>query len=208
MNTIEDRPEGSDKTKVLLICGIVGAYAALIATFWYAMKAARENHLGPTTGIALSAAYVVLVLAVTAVFNRAWRGLAGRSWTPALTRRNRRVMRAAAIYAVLLIVAAWVHVLHPVQGPLAYALAVLPAIPVVAMVAAIGLYFREETDEFERAVRTENALWATGATLAIATVWGFAEMLAGAPRVDSYIWFPVWALCGQTAEFFVRRRYR
>ena len=109
---------------------------------------------------------------------------------------------------MLLIAVAWVHVLHPVQGPLAYVLALLPAIPVVAMVAAIGLYFREETDEFERAVRTENAMWATGATLAIATVWGFAEMLAGAPHVDSYIWFPVWAICGGIAEFFVRRKYR
>lgn len=208
MDTIKDRPEGSDKTKVLLITGIFAAYGILVATFLFAMKVARANHLGPTMGMAVSAAYVILVLAVAHVFHRAWRGVSGRSWTPALARRNRRSMRAAAIYAVLLVVVTWVHILHPVQGPLAYALAVLPAIPVVAMVAAIGLYFREETDEFERAVRTQNALWATGATLAIATVWGFAEMLAGAPHMDSYIWFPVWALCGGIAEFFVRRSYR
>jgi hypothetical protein len=208
MNTIDDRPEGSDKTKVLLISGVVGAYGILIATFFFAMKAARANHLGPTMGIVVSAVYVILVLAIASVFHRAWRGVSGRSWTPALARRNRRSMRAAAIYAVLLMIVTWLHVLHPVQGPLAYALALLPAIPVVAMVAAIGLYFREETDEFERAVRTENALWATGATLAIATVWGFAEMLAGALHANSFIWFPVWAVCGGIAEFFVRRRYR
>jgi hypothetical protein len=208
MNTIGDRPEGADRTKVLLVGGVVGAYSVLVVTFLFAMKAARANHLGPTMGMAASAAYVILVLAIAHVFHRAWRGVAGKSWTPALARRNRRSMRAAAIYAVLLMIVTWVHVLHPIRGPLAYALALLPAIPVVAMVAAIGLYFREETDEFERAVRTENALWATGVTLAIATVWGFAEMLADAPHVNSFIWFPVWAVCGQTAEFFVRRRYR
>jgi cobalamin synthase len=208
MNMIEDRPDGSEKTKALMMAAVFGAYAVLIAVFWFAMKAMKANHVGPTAGIALTVAYVILAIAILRIYYRALRGVVGRNWTSALARRNRRTMRATAIYAVLLTAVVWLSRLHPVHGPLAYALALLPAIPVVAMVAAIGLYFREETDEFERAVRTENALWATGVTLGISTVWGFAEMLAGAPHVDSYIWFPVWAVSGGIAEFFVRRRYR
>ena len=123
-------------------------------------------------------------------------------------RRNRRTVSAASIYVVLLLGVVWLHALHPVHGALAYALAVLPAIPVVGMVVAMGLYFREETDEVERSIRIENALWATGGTLALVTVWGFAELLAGAPHVGAWIWFPVWAVFGSVADFFIRRRYR
>ena len=69
---------------------------------------------------------------------------------------------------MLLLAATWLHVIFKLQGVVAYALAVLPALPVVGMAVAVGLYFREETDEFERAVRVESALWATGVTLAAA----------------------------------------
>jgi MFS family permease len=155
-----------------------------------------------------SVAYVILAGVIGYWFRRTWRRVSGDPCTPALERRNRRTMAAAAIYAVLLLAVVWLHAFHPVQGALAYVLAVLPAIAVVGMVVAMGLYFREETDEFERSIRIENALWATGGTLAIATVWGFAELLAGAPHVGAWIWFPVWALFGSVADFFIRRRYR
>jgi hypothetical protein len=102
----------------------------------------------------------------------------------------------------------FVRVTHPPQGVLAYALAVLPAIPVVGMGWAMGRYIRHEADEFERAVYVENALWATGAILSIATVWGFAETLAGAPRAPGWLWFPIWCLFTAIADIFTRRRYR
>ena len=61
---------------------------------------------------------------------------------------------------------------------LAYALAVLPAIPVVGMAWGTGRYIRDETDEFERAVYIENALWATGATLKVLRERGPSEPLS------------------------------
>jgi hypothetical protein len=117
-------------------------------------------------------------------------------------------MASAEIYAVILLAVTWLPTVHPVHGALAYGLALLPAIPVVGMAVAMGLYFREENDEFERVVRIEQALWATGGTLTIATVWGFTEMLADAPHLPNWIWFPVWALLTAVADFFIRRRYR
>jgi hypothetical protein len=154
-----------------------------------------------------SVVYVVLTLGISTGFTRLWRAAAGGSRTPALLRRDRRIMLSSAIYAALLLAVVWLQRIHPVHGPLAYALAVLPAIPVVVIVAAMGLYFRDETDEFERVVRIENALWATGGTLAIATVWGFAEMLAQAPHTPAWVWFPLWALSTSVADIFTRRRY-
>jgi hypothetical protein len=208
MNTADERPEMSDRTKLVMAASLLAALAILIFTFGWIMQVIRDHHLGQSYSMGATLVYVILALAISNIFNRAWRTLSGCNWTPALARRNRRTMASGAIYAVLLIGVVWLQKVHPVQGALAYGLALLPAIPVVGMVVATGLYFREETDEFERAVRAENALWATGATLGIAAVWGFAEMLAQAPHAPNWLWFPVWALFTAVADFFIRRRYR
>ncbi len=76
------------------------------------------------------------------------------------------------------------------------------------MVAAMGLYLREETDEFERAVNVEGALWATGGILAVTTMWGFAELLAGAPRLPLWLLFPAWAVMFSFGVMISRRRFR
>jgi hypothetical protein len=208
VNTIPDKPESSDLTKVVLLIGMLWICVIAAAAFWWAMTAIMSNHLGLPAAIAASAIYTVLILAITQAFNRAWFGATGRTRTPAVARRDRRTMISATVYAVLLLAVIFLRVVHPLQGVLAYALAVLPALPVLGMAWAIGLYLREETDEFERAVCVENALWATGATLSLATIWGFAEMLADAPHVPGWLWFPVWALSTSIADIFTRRRYR
>jgi hypothetical protein len=208
MNTIQDRPEASDLTKALMLIGLVWVCAIVAAGFYWAMTAIMANRLGLPAAIAASAVYCVLILAIVQLFNRAWIGALGRTLSPRMARRQRQTLIGAVVYAVLLLVAIFVRVSHPLHGVLAYALAILPAIPVVGMAWTMGLYIREETDEFERAVHIENALWATGATLSIATVWGFAEMLADAPHVGGWLWFPIWCLFTGIADIFTRRRYR
>jgi hypothetical protein len=150
----------------------------------------------------------VVILAIVQAFNRAWLGALGRPRTPAWTRRSRQTMVSAVVYAAVLLVVIFVRIAHPLQGVLAYALAIVPALPVVAMVWVMGRYIRDEADEFERTVYIENALWAAGAVLSIATIWGFAEMLANAPHVASWLWFPLWCLFTAVADIFTRRRYR
>jgi len=76
------------------------------------------------------------------------------------------------------------------------------------MVVAMGLYLREETDEFQRTVHVEGALWATGGILALTTMWGFAEMLAGAPRLPAWLLFPIWAVMLSFGVVASRRRFR
>jgi hypothetical protein len=207
MNTL-DRPDLSDRTKILAAASLITAFAVLIGSFWFAMKAIHQNNLGPYAVIGASLIYVVLVIVIVRVFRRAWRAFGGAPPTSALSRRDRRIRAGATVYVIFLMAVTWVHLLHPVQGALAYALALLPALPVVYMVVAVGLYFREETDEFERSVRIENALWATGVVMAVSTVWGFAELLAGAPHLQNWLWFPLWTGIGSTADFFIRRRFR
>jgi hypothetical protein len=208
VNTIPDKPESSDLTKGAMLIGLIWLCAIVAGAFWWAMTAISASHLGLPAAIAASAIYAALIVAIVHVFNRAWFGLSGRTWTPAVARRNRRSTIGALAYAVVLVAVIFVRVAHPLHGVLAYALAVLPAVPVLGMAWAMALYLREEEDEFERAVCIQNALWATGVTLSIATVWGFAEMLADAPHLGGWLWFPVWALAGTITDIFTRRRYR
>jgi hypothetical protein len=208
MNSIPDNPETSDLSRGMILIGFLWAYLIAAGAFWWAMTAIVGNHLGPSAAMGASAIYGVAILVLVQAFNRIWLDALGRIRTAAVGRRSRRTMISAAAYVAVLLAVMFVREMHLVRGVLAYALAILPAIPVIGMAWALGLYLREETDEFERALSIENALWATGATLSIATIWGFSEVLAGAPHAAGYLWFPIWALSTAIADIFTRRRYR
>jgi hypothetical protein len=107
-------------------------------------------------------------------------------------RYNGRVIVAAMVYAVLL--TSEQFALHRVHMPSApgYALAVLPALPIIAIFVLVGRYLIEEQDEYLRMRMVRQILWATGLTLAATTLWGFLED-AGLPHVPmfyvSVFWF-------------------
>jgi hypothetical protein len=96
-----------------------------------------------------------------------------------------RLFLAMAAYLILLFaVRAWLKT-SPPSGALLYGAAVLPALPILAAIWAVGRYIVEEADEYRRKLLVESILWATGITLAGTTVWGFLETFAGAIRVPS-----------------------
>jgi chromate transport protein ChrA len=133
-------------------------------------------------------------------------------FSPALnqaTRRyNRRFLTTMVIYAVSIILAAeWARHGHR-SGYSAYAIAALPGLTVVAALAIIGLYLKEEKDEFNRATQVEALLWATGITLAIETTWGFLENFTDAPHAPLYLGFALFCGIWGVANLFVRRRYQ
>ncbi len=76
------------------------------------------------------------------------------------------------------------------------------------MFVAMGLYLREETDEFQRAMQIESSLWATGIVMVICAIWGFLEMFHLAPHVEAWVVVPVWSMALGFANIFTRRRYR
>ena len=116
--------------------------------------------------------------------------------TPAGRRYLRRFWPAMSAYMVLLFAAAWMFKHHPpAPGPALYALAVLPALPLLVVIWAIGRFLVEETDEYLRARQVEAVLWATGLTLAATTVWGFLEVAGAAPHAPAYEAFVVFCVC-------------
>jgi len=122
---------------------------------------------------------------------------------------------AMGLYVVFLFGAVFAIKHAHVNGAMAYGLALLPALPILAVLVIVGMYLMEEPDEFERTVMVQAMLWAMGGVLALTTVWGFLEMFAeAAPQtmpvahLQPFWLFPLfWALVGVSTPL-VRWRYR
>jgi uncharacterized YccA/Bax inhibitor family protein len=113
--------------------------------------------------------------------------------SPAGWRYNKRVVVLSLIYSALLIGAVYGFKHHLVSGAFAWIVAILPALPIVGIFAAIGLYLVEEQDEYVRMLMVRQTLWASGFSLSIATVWGFLESFELVSHIEVYwvsvLWF-------------------
>jgi ABC-type proline/glycine betaine transport system permease subunit len=127
---------------------------------------------------------------------------------PAARRFFLRFLATMLVYAVCIVIAVWSFVHNHPTGVLAYLLAVLPALPIVAMLALFGLYLSEEKDEFQRAIFTESMLWGTGATLAATTVWGFLENFVHVPHLQLFLVFPLYCFFWGISSSLVQLRYK
>lgn len=111
----------------------------------------------------------------------------------AARRYSRDVILLSLIYAALLMGAVFAFRHGLAVGPLAYLVAILPALPIVGIFVAIGRFFVEQEDEYLRMLMVRQSLIATGFMLSISTVWGFLENFDLVPHVDSYwaaiLWF-------------------
>ena len=112
-------------------------------------------------------------------------------------RYTKRIAVTMSCYVALLFFSVWaLKHLHP-NHAVTVLLALLPAIPIVGVVVIVGLYLKEEKDEFQRELLTQALLWGMGGTLAIASVWGFLEANASAPHVPAFYAFVLfWAIVG------------
>ncbi|WP_031239000.1 hypothetical protein [Asticcacaulis sp. AC466] len=85
---------------------------------------------------------------------------------------------------------------YTAEGPLLYALAVMPALPIGGTILTMLRYI-EKSDEFIRAQITRRFILATGITLFICTAYGFLENYAGLQHFDLYyVYVLFWAAFG------------
>ena len=110
---------------------------------------------------------------------------------PAVRAYLRRFAITMTLYVVAVAAASVLSDL--VEGPLLWATAVLPALPLLALFWIMGRYLAELTDEYLRMLEVRKALVATGLTLAVTTVLGFLEIYAGLAHMPLFfvpvIWF-------------------
>ena len=102
----------------------------------------------------------------------------------------------------------WAFHYHAPHGLLAYALAIVPALPALAVIILVGMYFAEEKDEFKRFLITQSLLWGIGITFAFTTVWGFLELFTHIPHLNAALVFPFFCLLAGTSKLVLCRSYR
>jgi hypothetical protein len=68
--------------------------------------------------------------------------------------------------ATVWVITRYVHQHHPTGAKL-FMLAAVPAFDVVAMLVVVGIYLRDEVDEFKRHQLVVSILWAVGFTLGL-----------------------------------------
>lgn len=134
--------------------------------------------------------------------------LKAQPMSPAARRYLTRFMPTMTVYVAALMASIFIMRGSELAGPLLWLLAVLPALPLVGIIAIIGLYLVEETDEFQRTVLVQCILWGAGVTLSAATVWGFLENADLIPHMPAFMWFPVFCASMGLAQPIVRWRYR
>ncbi|MEQ1781608.1 MAG: hypothetical protein ABMA14_09625 [Hyphomonadaceae bacterium] len=177
------------------LAGMLALSAAFVATLWWISPGMKT-----TTG-ALMGAVVVMAFTVALIAGgmipqrlRQKRGLGEKMRAP-YRRYIRRFMPAMFGYVVLLLAAVTYAKDAAPTGVLAFIIAAAPAIPLLFAIRAIFLLPREEDDEYQRDQLYRAYAWATGATLAICTVWGFLDMFAAVPHAEMWLAFPIWSLC-------------
>ncbi|URW74685.1 hypothetical protein M9980_08855 [Sphingomonas donggukensis] len=132
-----------------------------------------------------------------------------KAHTAAGRRYTRRFMPTMAAYVVAILFATWaMKTWHP-TGALLVALSVLPALPIIGVIAVIGLYLVEETDEYLRTRIVQAMLVGLGFMLAFTSAWGFMEEGGVLPHMPAYFAFILWCFgwgVAQCVQSFRDRR--
>lgn len=110
----------------------------------------------------------------------------------AIRRYNVRVIVLSSVYALLLFAMVYLFRHQTLRGPIAYVVALLPAIPLIGVFVALGRYIVEETDEYLRMLMVRQALIASGVMLSITTAWGFLEGVGLVPHIAAYYTAVLW----------------
>jgi len=114
---------------------------------------------------------------------------------------------AALVVLTVFVATASFRLLH-LHGVVAYFVAVLPALPILWALVAVGQYLEEEKDEFQRALHVQYLLWGIGGTLATTTVWGYLEDFLQVPHLNLVYVYPIFWLFVAIAMPVVKRRYK
>lgn len=104
----------------------------------------------------------------------------------------RRFFPLMGLYVAVLFGAVWLNKTVAPAGPLAVALAILPALPLIGVVWAIGRLIVEEKDEYQRSLTVRQVVVATGFMLAVTSIWGFLETFGQVPHLPMYWAFIIW----------------
>ena len=165
--------------------------AFLIGTFGTGALKATGILTGPVSTMLFLASFLLIIPMVRA--NQ--KAMAARGCqSDAMARYQRRFMVASLSYVALLFASIWIAKTTEPGIAVRVLLAMVAALPVMAMIRAMALLLKEEDDEYLRSRHIQQSLVATGFLLTVSTLYGFLNTFDVAPRVDAWAAFPLWAI--------------
>lgn len=126
---------------------------------------------------------------------------------PVATARSRYIRDfsiAMGAYVVAIFSVVWILRTQAPEGPLLWALAVTPALPLLRVIQVVARHVLD-LDEYQRALQMRRMLAALAVTMGVCTVWGFVEAFADAPHIDLYLVFPLFSGLWGLSCLFIRR---
>jgi hypothetical protein len=187
-----------------------GALAIVTAGFVAALSVLIRNGLWSSwTGMLTTGAFAVAItaLASTPALVALRRNLGPKMRGPH-RRYSMRFLPAMLVYSLILAPAITFYQDTKPEGVLAWVVAIAPAAPLLFAIRALMLYYKEEDDEFLKAMAVQSHLLATGFMMAICTTYGFLDMFDLVPHVDLWAVFPLWALCLVPAQAITMKKFR
>jgi hypothetical protein len=190
----------------LLAAGFVVLLMAYAALIWWNFQQEHWSSLAHVTGTIV---FTVSVwsLAMVPYFRLRRRGV-GHKMRPPIKRYMMRFMPAMLLYVVILTLTMEIYKAEKPAGALAWAVALLPTIPLLFAIRAIMLLMKEEDDEFQRMLHLKAFVLTTGLMLGVCTLWGFLEMFSLVPHVPMWAAFPLWAVCLVPGQLVTRWKWR
>ncbi|MEO9912679.1 MAG: hypothetical protein ABJF89_13365 [Parasphingorhabdus sp.] len=111
-----------------------------------------------------------------------------------------RMAMSLALYMVILLAGlSWMNSGNPPGSPMAAALAILTALPILCVFWAIFRLLVEIEDEYQRLLMTKQIVIGTAVTLMIVTIWQFLNVynvLGQGPQWIGAIWLAMFGLAG------------
>jgi len=92
---------------------------------------------------------------------------------------------------------------HPAGAEL-YALAALPTFPIIGVLFAVGVYLRDEHDEYQRNMMVKCMLWGTAGILALTSFLGFLHSFGWTGEVSPFTEFVTFWLLVAAAKVFYK----
>jgi hypothetical protein len=93
-------------------------------------------------------------------------------------------------------------------GVWACLLAVVFALPGVAVIVIFGFYLKEEQDEFQRDLWVQALVWGIGAAVTVTSFWGTLVEFEVVKGLKLMFVFPLFVLITCIARLVLRMRYR
>ena len=111
--------------------------------------------------------------------------------TAARKRYQRDTMRFMAAYVVVLLCSSWFVKHDGKERFFLYFWSVIPAIPVLAVIARMARYLKEESDEYQKLLTMRSILVGTAALLGTVLVSDFMRSFAGLGALPPFTGFLV-----------------